>query len=251
MKKILLLLCIFLSAISSTYAQSTQSVVHLKTGDIIKGTIFDYAPNGAIKIKTLEGLTLTFQKVEIENISREKIDKAAIPAKAEPAPKKFKRNRGYRGFYDIGGAFPVGHNGDGIFAIHTTHGYQINPYFFIGAGIGFDYHFRDNDDFEYTYIFVPLYGDFRVNFLKKTISPFLDLKVGYSAFDGKGFYFNPNIGVSFGLKNEAAMNLGIGFNMQKEVTRRVISFNMIDSNSSNRVDKTIIGGICIKLGVEF
>ena len=51
------------------------------------------------------------------------------------------RPNGYRGFMELGGGPGVGDYGDGFVSFSTSHGGQISPYFFLGAGIGFDYHY--------------------------------------------------------------------------------------------------------------
>ena len=45
----------------------------------------------------------------------------------------------YRGFVDAGYSFGIGDYKFGRFEINTTHGYQFNPYFFLGAGLGFHF----------------------------------------------------------------------------------------------------------------
>ncbi len=52
------------------------------------------------------------------------------------------KTNGYKGFVDVGGAFGVGTYGDGLVSVSSTHGYQFNPYFFLGAGVGVNYHFN-------------------------------------------------------------------------------------------------------------
>ena len=42
----------------------------------------------------------------------------------------------YRGFVDAGYDVGIGDYDFGRFVINTTHGYQFNPYIFLGAGTG-------------------------------------------------------------------------------------------------------------------
>ncbi len=42
-----------------------------------------------------------------------------------------------------------------LFPCLTTHGYQFNPYFFLGAGVGVNYHFN------WSTVFIPVYADAR------------------------------------------------------------------------------------------
>lgn len=48
-------------------------------------------------------------------------------------------SNGYRGFADLGYTIGVGDYDFGRFEISTTHGYQVNPYFFVGGGVGFHF----------------------------------------------------------------------------------------------------------------
>ena len=45
----------------------------------------------------------------------------------------------YRGFVDAGYSIGIGDYEFGRFEVNTSHGYQFNPYFFLGAGMGFHF----------------------------------------------------------------------------------------------------------------
>ena len=87
--------------------------------------------------------------------------------------------------------------------IYTTHGVQINPYFYVGAGAGV----RLGDDFTS----IPLYGSIRYTILKKKVSPFIDAKIGYNILDAAGFYTNPGAGVSWNFYKKLSMFLKVGY----------------------------------------
>ena len=100
----------------------------------------------------------------------------------------------YRGFVEENFTFGVGEYNDNRVGLTTTHGCQISPYFFLGAGMGFDY-WIDNDVFS-----MPVFAQMHLEFHKayrRNASPFLDFKIGYSAVNAKGFYCNPAIGCHF------------------------------------------------------
>ncbi|MBQ9639970.1 MAG: hypothetical protein IJV06_00190 [Bacteroidaceae bacterium] len=99
----------------------------------------------------------------------------------------------------------------GRFALSTTHGYQINPYVFAGVGAGVNCYRKSGK----TSWGVPIFADVRGNLLNNSISPFLDLKIGYSVADISGFYFSPSIGCRFAISQKAAFTLSIGYEMQK------------------------------------
>ena len=160
---------------------------------------------------------------------------------------EFKTN-GYKGFVDVGGAFGVGTYGDGLVSVSSTHGYQFNPYFFLGVGVGVNYHFN------WSTVFIPVYADARGYFMNNDIAPFIGLKVGYSVFDGMGFYFNPSVGVRFIATSKLGLNLSIGYNMQRtDITFRQYYYNprTHDSYVNSYDERNTIGGVMFKLGFEF
>lgn len=191
MKKIVFIICMVLCNTLLAFAQNNQEIVYLKNGNKVKGIIIEEIPNTSIKVKTSNGSILVYSIHEIEKI---------ISPEDEIFQKKFRFKQynnnptydktGYKGFIDFGGVIGIGNRGDGAIAVSTTHGYQFNPYFFFGAGIGIEYHMN------WETFFIPVFADIKTYFLNKNISPFLGLKAGYSVYDGKGCYINPHIGVT-------------------------------------------------------
>lgn len=120
------------------------------------------------------------------------------------------RTRGYRGWVETGGAIGLGEYGSGVFSFSTSHGYQFNPYFFLGAGMGVEYFF------DYETVVVPIFANSRCYFMDRKTSPYVDVKIGYSPVgDIQGVYFNPSIGVSIGVSKKCAVDISIGYNMQQ------------------------------------
>lgn len=180
-------------------ARELQDVVYLKNGSIIRGIIIEQIPNQSLKIQTNDGSLFVYEITDIAKITKEE------PIVINNKPK---RHAGYKGFFDVGGGIGIRDFGDNIFSISTSHGYQFSPYFFLGAGIGVEYHTK----WEAT--FMPIFADMRGYFLKGNVTPFIGAKAGYSPYKGKGVYFNPTIGVSFFVFKEFAMNVTIGYNLQ-------------------------------------
>ncbi|MDD6209220.1 MAG: hypothetical protein PUB21_01275 [Bacteroidales bacterium] len=199
-KKFLFLFFILFGLNTLTFSQNSDDVVYLKNGDVVKGTILEQGT--PLKIKTPDGKILVFQAEYIEKVTKENDDNFTDNKKKIEDRKGF---TGYRGFLEIGGGYAVLDNV--MFLIQTTHGYQFNPYFFIGAGVGISNIFVEK------ILFVPVFADFRVNFTKKPISPFFDFKVGYSVSKEKRIYVSPCLGISFAFNESSALNLGVGYNM--------------------------------------
>lgn len=96
----------------------------------------------------------------------------------------------------------------------TTHGYQINPYLFVGAGVSLDCYTR------YTKFSMPIFADVRVTPLKGNITPYIDVKGGYTGIGWfKGLYFVPTIGCRFGLTNRTGLYVGLGYSLQQTNTK--------------------------------
>ena len=237
MKKFSLLLFALWATVSLVNAQDNQAIVYLKTGEIVKGVIIERKWDVSLKIKTADGFILAFRTDDISKIVKEGKVESFIPA--DIAAKKMVRTNGYRGFFDFGGAFsPISFNGYGSLSFETAHGYQINPYFFLGVGLSADILFRAK------VLSVPIFGDFRVNFINKPITPFFDTRIGYSVCGGNGFYVNPNLGVSFGFNKKIALTAGIGYTrrfVETEVTGYYYAFT----------GSGFVNNVCFKLGVEF
>lgn len=152
------------------------------------------------------------------------------------------REKGYKWFIDAGAAVGVGTYGNGAVTMSTTHGYQFNPYFYAGAGLALEYHTG------WEKVFVPIYINGRVNFMTSRVTPFFDMKLGYSAFDGSGFYMSPSAGVTISFSQKLALNVGLGYNMQ------MAEFQSLGGYSGRYyrvMSNEVIGGIIFKVGIEF
>lgn len=121
--------------------------------------------------------------------------------------------KSYRGFTDLSYTLGVGETSENFdrFTLSTTHGYQIDDMFFVGAGVSFEY-VRDA-----AIALVPIYADVRMDIplRSRSIKPFVDAKVGYAAGQVDGFYFAPTVGVRVPVRFVQAMNFGLGYKLQK------------------------------------
>ena len=121
--------------------------------------------------------------------------------------------KSYRGFTDLSYTLGVGETSENFdrFTLSTTHGYQIDDMFFVGAGVSFEY-VRDA-----AIALVPIYADVRMDIplRSRSVKPFVDAKVGYAAGQVDGFYFAPTVGVRVPVRFVQAMNFGLGCKLQK------------------------------------
>ena len=136
------------------------------------------------------------------------------------------RGKGYKGFFNFdlstvsyhstsGG----GNYSDGGHSVHfelsTSHGVQVCPYFFAGAGVGL----RAGSGtvaavMDMDFVQVPFFVQVRGNLTPKAVSPYLDLKGGYSVGDMHGAFVSPAIGVSVPLCSRLGLNVEVAYQAQ-------------------------------------
>lgn len=235
MKKLILFLFVLAGSCLTLSAQKMTESVYLKNGSIIKGVIIEQVPNESLKIKTADGSLFVYQMDEVLKITKD------YPTSLDN--KLSGRSKGYRGFVDLGFTPGVGDLATNRLEFSTSHGYQFNPYFYLGLGAGLHYYYEGGDAFV-----IPVFVNPRVNFIDGNITPFVDLKLGYSFVDAEGFYFNPNIGVSFKVQEKNAINVSIGYTMQKAKYDYYYYDYYYSYYNSGSVD---INGISLKVGYEF
>lgn len=117
-------------------------------------------------------------------------------------------NTGYKGFVDLGYGIGTGDYGLNDLIVTTTHGYQIHPSLFIGAGLGVNYYHKASS------VGVPIFADVRGNIGGDQWSFFVDAKIGYTVCDAKGFYCFPTVGVRRAITDKLGVNLGLGYQVQ-------------------------------------
>lgn len=92
--------------------------------------------------------------------------------------------------------------------ISTSHGYQINPMFFVGAGLSVERCTKFDN------WIVPVFAEGRADFKFGKFTPFADIRLGAQLADGCGVYFSPSIGYRIGLGRKAGVNLGLGMSLK-------------------------------------
>lgn len=166
---------------------------------------------------------------------------------------------GYHRFADFGYTIGFGDYELSRFELSSTHGYQFNPYFFIGAGLGIhfmsEYKTPNMDiplDYRDSQVDVPIYANLRLTMINGPISPFIDGKCGYYLTHHGGLYLNASVGCRFSTWGRQALNVYIGYsneNLEFETFDNFYSSHNMDYKRSKRNLST--EGITIKLGYEF
>ncbi len=165
----------------------------------------------------------------------------------------------YRGFVDVGYSFGLGDYDFGRVEINTSHGYQISPYFFVGAGLGL--HFMSSYETPDIYIpldvrdsqvDVPVFANARVNFTKKKVTPFVDVKAGTFVTNNGGLYLNIAVGCRIATNSRNAINVSVGYAFEKlefQTFKKFTSTYSLDyTRYANKLDTESIG---VKVGYEF
>lgn len=234
-----------MTGILSMNAQSLQEVVYLKNGGVIRGTIIEQKPNESLKIQTVEGNVFVYQMDEVDKIAKEMPLKKTFN-EVDVSTYGWGKAPRYRGF--VGDSYILG-TGHGYVAdrefLYTSHGIQINPFFYAGAGVGVNYWLAgggdDNDPTWSVPIFAHLRGELHRAF-KKNVSPYLDAKIGYSFFDVEGLYFAPSVGCHFYFGHSiTGLSVGFGYVMH----------NVNVYYSSSYYDKEVISGLEFTVAFDF
>lgn len=241
---VIMLLCMSFYAYTQ---QAQQEIVYLKNGSVIKGVIIEQIPNESLKIQTADGSIFSYQMTEVEKITKEVATRqtAASPFKTSSAVYYEKQHEiGYRGFVDFGYTIGTGDHGTDNLQLTTSHGYQFNPYLFLGFGTGVHYYLEGADA-----AIIPVFTDIRGNFMTGTIVPFIGFKFGYSIntkddFKGLGIHFSPTAGVKLMVTPTTALNFTLGYSYQKA---NIFYY----SGGYYYKTKGDIGGFSLKIGVEF
>lgn len=158
------------------------------------------------------------------------------------------RNMAYKGFANIGlGSSFYDGSKSTSFSFTTSHGVQINPLFFAGAGIGVD--LASSSETSGATVVAPIFGQLRVNLLNRQISPFIDFKGGGTVGDSKGGYVEPSIGVSMPVANRFAIDFSFAYILythKEKYTGWAGGYNFTEYS-----DTECLHNIGFKFGFEF
>ena len=243
MKNILTAILFALTATFSFAQSNYQDVVYLKNGSIIRGMIIEQVPNRSIKIETADRSVFVYQMEEIEKLTKE-----ASQGKGGNASGS---SSGYRGIVETGYQFGVGDYGMSRLKLNVINGYQFNPYFSMGLGVGLRYYTEDEQ------ALIPLFADFRVHFMDKKVSPYFSLGAGYSfnpgdGFAGAGFFLNPAIGVNFKPSAKIGIHVGVDYEMQRmNFLRYSYSYSSGYSHYNYYETSENMGAIGLTAGISF
>jgi hypothetical protein len=131
--------------------------------------------------------------------------------------------KGYHGFADVGYCAYISQFKPSTVEVTTAHGYQFNPYIFLGAGFGFDftgeykwgevggkaYNKRDAK------VDIPVFFNARANFTQTRFSPFADARIGAYVNNDGNIYATFSVGVRYALSDNIGLSLSAGYEIRK------------------------------------
>lgn len=270
MRKNLIILCLSLLGCISVYAQEiiTGTVLDSKN-EPIPGVRVEVIGRSEVTTTDIEGrfrldLPVAVKKLRFSYIGRKPIERKVKPEMIVKMGSGWQgRDSGYRGFFNFMGGVGTGGvmnfyfqnksltdvgKSSAMFGISMTHGYQINPMFYVGLGAGVAplllYYNDINPDgymgwseFGLYGIACQFYADFRWDYdIKAKTAPFVDLKIGlqrifetgemdddygysynndwrFESLNTTGFLLMPTIGLRTAIGSKNAMNIGLSYNM--------------------------------------
>ena len=166
---------------------------------------------------------------------------------------------GYKGFVDAG--YSIGSSDYKLnrFEVNTSHGYQFNPYIFLGAGLGL--HFMPSyatEDMDIPYeirdskVDIPVFANIRFNLSKSKISPFLDAKGGTYVTNNGDMYINISVGCRFAINERQGISIAVGATSGKLEFERFDSFiGRYGLNYTRKAAKGLANAVTLKVGLDF
>ena len=222
-------------------AQEYRDVVFLKNGSVIKGFYKELYPSDSLRMETIDGGVLVCAFSDIERIAKERTKLYVVNTQeSDLLSHRVWRPKGYIGTVEYGRDINSSDSHIVTSGLFTVHGYQFNPYFFLGGGLGIQHIEYEESGLKlsFTESTVPVFADVKIHLLKTRIAPFVEGRVGYSIKGFKGFYLNPSAGISFGISPRTAGYLGLGYSYQ-------------ELKGNEDTDKTELEGVSFRVGLAF
>ena len=171
----------------SAFSQINRETVYLKNGNVVKGTVVGFVPNQSVTMTAENGDTSVYNLTDIEKITRDQISVAEKDASESVYTI---HEKGYK--FILSMDFMAGEMSGLKWT--TIHGVQLNNRSFLGLGVGLII----ADDYDF-HLSIPVFADFRFDFLENRITPFAEARAGYDvALDGhSGFYGDFSFGCRF------------------------------------------------------
>lgn len=169
MRRILIILAVALSC-GVVNAQEYRDVVFLKNGSVIKGFYKELYPSDSLRMETIDGGVLVCAFSDIKRIAKERTRIYVVNTQeVDLLPPRVWRPKGYNGSIEYGRDINSSDSHLVTSAMFTVHGYQFNPYFFIGLGLGVQHMEYETSGLKlsFTESTVPLFADMKIHLLMR------------------------------------------------------------------------------------
>ena len=149
--------------------------------------------------------------------------------------------KGYRGFVDANVDLAFTQNGYGnntlktYYGISTSHGYQFNPHFFLGAGLMVERSHPGNYS-EFLQGTFPFFVQARTDRKIGRLPLYADVRIGGVIFGEYRLFISPTVGYRLNLGRKSNLNFGIGMNLR--------GYRWSD-------EKTFHPQLAIRVGIDF
>ncbi len=163
-------------------------------------------PDSPIQLPAMTGQSIMIDGTKTGNPD-DYFDPFSVPRPKRKEKIWNRQIRGFRGFVDYAYIQGIGSAKNHRMETATSLGFQFNPIFYTGIGLGGNLTLNKKDSS------LPVFINSRINFIDDNTTPFLDTKVGYSVAMGRGFYFSTSFGVSFTKHGKRAFNLGLVYSL--------------------------------------
>lgn len=222
--------------------------VYLKNGSVIHGCVSEWKPGVSLILQTRDGNSLKYSMEEVACIEKNNTTNYKISPSNGIIGKSI--SRGYRGFVDFSYHDNFNTYRGGEFS--TIHGYQGNPYLFIGMGLGLcvDYFAGEYESYtlyngwkyfwsEDIILSIPVYLNARIDIPFEYGGPFFDYKFGIDAFNVGLFtadfyeFTNAHSILSVGYRVKFRGKGGINFSLGWKYDMPINSWKYFHTNSIN------------------
>lgn len=173
--------------------------------------------------------------------------------------------KGYHGMVEAGYCHYISQFSPSTIEVTTSHGYQFNPYIFLGAGVGFDYTnsatWGDVSGKPYNKrdakVDIPVFFNARASITKTKVIPFIDGKIGSYVNNGGNIYATLALGARCAVSDNMGIYVSAGYEIRKVTVQQL---NIMSGDKWNGykaeyyyTDRTgeSVDGFVFKLGVDF
>lgn len=198
-----LLSLLFIVTTSSMGQINGPGIVDHSDAGVARQTIVEQVPDEAVKMQSLGGGIFDIKADSIERFTsgpRNQSNRVSTT--------------GHESILELGYNLRPVNASSSFIILKMIHGHRFSPFLAVGLGTAIKYAWHGR------YISIPIFADLRGNLSQKSVAPYWGLAFGYtfdasSRMSGQGVLFNPQLGMRFNVFGNRAVNVGVGYELQK------------------------------------